>query len=98
MYVCVLSHTLLNRWRRMKDGVTVGSTSWRRDQLYGRTLPVAAALLTASDPMDLGAWECLLADDVHVRIANRPVAVGRAQCVAELDELFRPIAALGRTF
>jgi hypothetical protein len=82
----------------MKDGVTVGSMSWRRDQLYGRTLPVAAALLAASDPMDLGAWERLLSDDAHVRIGNRPVAVGRDQCVAELSELFRHVAALGRTF
>lgn len=82
----------------MKDNVATESVSWRRNQLSRRTLPVATALLTASDPMDLSAWERLLSDDAHVRVANRPVAVGRARCVAELAELFPRIAALGRKF
>ena len=82
----------------MKDGVVVDAMSWRRDHLFRHTLHVADALLDASDPMDLSAWERLLSDDAHVRVANRPVAVGRAQCVAELAALFPDIVAMGRQF
>jgi hypothetical protein len=74
------------------------SVSRRRHRIYRRTLQVAAALLDASDPMDLGVWERLLAQDAHIRVANRPVAVGHAQCVLELAALFPHIAAMGRQF
>lgn len=82
----------------MNNHVAADSMSWRRYPLYRRTLPVAAAFLNASDPMDLNAWERLLSNDAHVRVANRPVAVGHAQCVAELATLFPHIAAMGRQF
>ena len=98
MYVTAISSTLSGYVWSMNDHVATESMSWRRNQLSRRHLSAAAALLNASDPMDLGAWERLLSDDAHVRVANRPVAVGRAHCVDELAELFPRIAALGRKF
>jgi hypothetical protein len=82
----------------MNDHVAADSVSWRLHPLYRRTLQAAAALLNASDPMDLSAWDRLLSDDAHLRIANRPVAVGHARCVAELANLFPRIEAMGRQF
>jgi hypothetical protein len=82
----------------MKERVAADAKSWRRHLVSRRPLQVAAALLNASDPMDLRAWDHLLSDDAHVRVANRPVAVGRALCVAELAVLFTHIAAMGRQF
>ena len=104
MYVNVIWRTpLRHQWRinnrvAVNSRVAADSTSWRCHDLYQRTLRVAGALLDSSDPIDLGAWSRLLSHDAHVRVANRPVAVGHAQCVAELAALFTRVTAVGRQF
>ena len=98
MYVNVIWRTPLRHQWRMNGRVAADSTSWRCHDLYQRTLRVAGALLDSSDPIDLGAWSRLLSHDAHVRVANRPVAVGHAQCVAELAALFTRVTAVGRQF
>lgn len=62
----------------MKEHVAAHSSA-AKGQTYSHIPPAAAALLHASDPMDL---------DALVRIANRPVAVGRDQRVTEMAALF----------
>jgi hypothetical protein len=98
MYVNVIWRTPLRHQWRINNRVAVDSTSWPCHDLYQRTLHVASALLDSSDPIDLGAWSRLLSHDAHVRVANRPVAVGHAQCVAELAALFTRVTAVGRQF
>jgi hypothetical protein len=94
---CDLAHafaiSVAHEW-----SVALDSTSWQCHDLYQHTLRVAGALLDSSDPINLGAWSRLLSDDAHVRVANRPVAVGHAQCVAELAALFSRVTAVGRQF
>lgn len=55
-------------------------------------------LFAARRPPDLERWRLALAEDVHLRIAARPVTIGLPQAVAELDLLFRPILTFGAGF
>jgi hypothetical protein len=62
------------------------------------SVALADSILKASDPIDIRAWSIMLADDVHLRVGSRPVAVGRKQALGELRLLFAKADALGRGF
>lgn len=51
-------------------------------------LAIAELLLAPGQPLDPAAWRGLLSKDVHLRIAGRPVVIGRDAALAELAPLF----------
>ena len=55
-------------------------------------------VLFAAGPADLDAWSCLLDASAHLRIGNRPPAIGRAAVLGELGAFLAGVAAIGRGY
>ena len=55
-------------------------------------------LFASGRPPDAERWRTAIADDVHLRVAARPVRMGSANALAELELLFRPILTFGADF
>lgn len=49
-------------------------------------------------PADLCAWSGLLDASAHLRIGNRPPAIGRAAVLGELGDFLAGVAAIGREY
>ncbi len=64
----------------------------------GRAVALGHAILAASSPPDIEVWCSLIAEDVHLRIANRPPAVKREAVLSELSRFLGRVEALGRNF
>lgn len=56
------------------------------------------ALFAPGRPPDVERWRLAVADEVHLRVAARPVKIGMTDALAELDLLFRPILTFGTDF
>lgn len=54
--------------------------------------------LFAGCPADLCAWSGLLDASAHLRIGNRPPAIGRAAVLGELGEFLAGVQAIGREY
>lgn len=55
-------------------------------------------LLAPGRPPDVRAWQALLAEDIHLRICARPVAIGREDALTELAIFFRKVLTFGTGF
>jgi len=51
--------------------------------------------LFAAGPADLRVWSCLLDASAHLRIGNRPPAVGRNAVLGELGAFLAGVATIG---
>ncbi len=51
--------------------------------------------LFAAGPADLRVWSCLLDASAHLRIGNRPTAIGRDAVLGELGAFLAGVAAIG---
>ena len=54
--------------------------------------------LFEAGPADLGAWSCLLDASAHLRIGNRPPAIGRVAVLGELGAFLAGVAAIGQGY
>lgn len=54
--------------------------------------------LFAAGPADLGVWSGLLDASAHLRIGNRPPAIGRDAVLGELGAFLAGVAAIGRGY
>ncbi len=52
----------------------------------------------AARPADLGVWSSLLDAGAHLRIGNRPTAIGRAAVLCELGDFLAGVAEIGRDY
>ncbi len=54
--------------------------------------------LFEAGPADLCAWSCLLDASVHLRIGNRPTAIGRVAALGELGAFLAGVASIGHAY
>lgn len=59
---------------------------------------MADRVLAATSPPDLAAWHDLLWPEAHLRIGNRPLALGREAALVEIGWLLEEVAMFGRGF
>lgn len=59
---------------------------------------VARSLLEQVGPPAADHWAAHFADGIHLRVANRPVALGREAASGELAALFHDVVQLGTQF
>ena len=64
------------------------------------TRPIAGQLrqLLRADVFDRGAWEKVVAPDVHVRIGNAPTVIGKDVALRELGEFLTRVESIGGSF
>ena len=61
-------------------------------------LSTVKLLLAPATPPDLHLWASLLSRRLHLRVADRPIAVGHDSAMIELTVLFRPVLSFGTGF
>jgi len=61
------------------------------------SLRIVEALFAAC-PADLGAWSGLLDASAHLRIGNRPPAIGRDAVLGELGAFLAGVASIGQEY
>jgi len=49
-------------------------------------------------PLDLRAWSAILAEEAHLRVGNRPPAVGKIKALVELAALLAQVESIGDEF
>ena len=59
---------------------------------------LARFLMAASNPPDLAMWGEVLADNITLRIGNRPSKIDRTDALAELGWMFAHVRSLGQGF
>lgn len=49
-------------------------------------------------PKTLCAWDRILADNVHLRVGNRPPALGKLNALHELEVMFQEVGSFGARY
>lgn len=103
VYASVGTWTPIAPLLRMVSGNTTQSTRGqmmraRRLKSGHMPLQLTETLLAFGGPPCLRQWSPHLADTVHLRIDNRPTAIGKPAAIAELGLLFDRTRALGEGF
>lgn len=62
--------------------------------------PIAGPLrqLLQADVFDRGAWEKIVATDLHIRIGNAPTVIGKDVALRELGQFLMRLESIGGSF
>ena len=88
------------RARRKREfaGLTMNSETRKTVQARERSIVGLLRQLLRANVFDKGAWEKIVAADLHVRIGNAPTVIGKEMAIGELGQFLTRLESIGESF